>query len=143
VQHQTSFSLSWRELLAAPPLALRLFTAALAVAMVAVLFHHGAQARAGELISAPWDKLAHATFYGAIAALAWIALGARGPWARYGAIAVAAGLGLVDELVQVMLPDRVASVADFAADVIGAVLAVWALSTLRVRAWSTRHRSRA
>jgi VanZ family protein len=116
-----------------PPRALRVGAACAAVLLTAVLFHQGSQPYASGLIGAPFDKLAHATFFGIIAGLAWIALGANGRRANIGAVALAVGLGVLDEVVQSFLPGRVASVADVVADGIGAVLVVTVLSNLRAR----------
>jgi len=125
------------DLLAEPPMLLRLSAAAVAVVLTFSLFHQGAQPHAVGLIPAPWDKLAHVVFFGAIAALAWVVLGGRGPGARYGAIAIAVGIGLADEIAQSLLPGRSAGIADLAADCMGAVLAVSVLSALRAR-WLRR-----
>jgi VanZ family protein len=121
------------DLLAEPPVPLRLTAAVVAVVLTFNLFLQGAQPHAVGLIPAPWDKLAHVVFFGAIAALAWVVLGGRGRGAGYGAIAIAVGIGLADEIAQSLLPGRSAGVADLAADFVGAVLAVSVLSALRAR----------
>lgn len=121
------------DLLTDPPPWLRLAMIALLAVLAANLFYHGAQPYAVGLIPSPWDKLAHLTLFGGLAALAWIALGARGAGAHLGAIAIAVAIGLLDESVQSLLPGRSVDVVDVAADVGGAALTVLLLVALRAR----------
>lgn len=124
------------ELLTDPPAWLRLAAATLALVLAANLLYHGAQSYAVGLIPRPWDKLVHLAFFGGMAGLAWIVLGARGAGAHLGAIAVAVGIGVLDEVAQMRLPGRSVDVADFAADFVGAALGVlllWAVRARRVR----------
>lgn len=100
-----------------PPV--RASAAAAAAVMIAALFVGGRQEFAVGLFPAPWDKLAHAAYYGSLTALLWLAGGAR---AALGPVLIAAGVGLADELHQANLPGREASLADFAVDVAAAVV---------------------
>jgi hypothetical protein len=93
---------------------LRPTAAALADVLTFNLLLQGAQPHAVGLIPAPWDKLAHVVFFGAIA--------------------IAVGIGLADAIAKASLPGRSASLLDFSADVLGADLAV----TLRIAAVSVR-----
>lgn len=120
-------------LLTDPPPWLRLATIALLALLTANLFYHGAQPYAVGLIPSPWDKLAHLVLFAGLAALAWIALGARGVGAPLGAIGITVAIGLLDEAAQSLLPGRSMDVVDIAADVGGAVLAVLLLVALRTR----------
>lgn len=65
------------------------------------------------------DKLYHAGSYGVLTALLYMASGNA-----LLALSLGSGAGAVDELVQLALPYRAADVADWLADVTGAVLAV-------------------
>jgi len=123
-------------LLTDPPARLRLAAAALAVLLAVNLFYHGAQPYAVGLVPRPWDKLVHLAFFGGMAGLAWIVLGGRGVGAHLGAVGIAVGIGVLDEFAQLRLPGRSVDVRDFAADFVGAALAVlllWAVRARRVR----------
>jgi VanZ family protein len=77
---------------------------------------------------AGWDKLLHAIAYLILGLLTLRAChggvcGLRAG-ATVAALAITIGYGLVDELHQSRVPDRHASVGDWAADTIGAVLAL-------------------
>jgi VanZ family protein len=85
-----------------------------------LLFVGGRQEFAVGLFPAPWDKLAHAAYFGSLTALLWMAGGAR---AVLGPVLIAAGVGLADELHQATLPGREASLADFTVDVAAAAVA--------------------
>lgn len=128
-----SFAAIFLALLTEPPTWLRAAAAALLVTLIASLFHFGAQPYAVGLIPAPWDKLAHLTFFGGVAGLASIALGGGGPIAALAAFGIAAAVGGADEAVQTLLPGRSAGLADLTADLAGAVLALLLLRALRGR----------
>ncbi len=121
------------DLLIDPPVSLRFTAAALVLALIANLFYLGAKPWAVGLFPPPWDKLVHLAFFGSIAGLAWIGFGGRGAGAHVGALAIAAGIGLLDEVAQLRLPGRSVSARDFAADFAGAALAVLLLGVLRAR----------
>jgi hypothetical protein len=93
----------------------------------------GAQSFAVGLIPPPWDKFAHAGIFMAISALAGFATGLRGWRMIAAAICSAAVVGVVDELHQTTLPGRSASLADLAADMIGAIVGAVGLWAQRER----------
>lgn len=101
--------------------------AALLLALVATLFHQGAQPYAVGLIPSPWDKLAHLALFGMLAVLVWVMADARHPWLVL--LAVAA-IGGADELAQMRLPGREPGFDDLLADVFGAAIALWIVSRL-------------
>jgi hypothetical protein len=81
------------------------------------------------LVSGPYyDKVVHATYYGLMAILVDRGFGGRLPVL---AMLVAIAVGAADEIHQLSVPLREASVADWAADILGAVVftllwrAVW------------------
>ncbi len=123
-----------RRWLAAPPAWLRWAAALACVALVLNLFWHGAQPYAVGLIPSPWDKLAHAAVFGAIAVLAWLALGGRGWRALAGGLAVGVCVAVADELRQAALPGRQPDGLDLTADILGAALAMGAAWWLGCRA---------
>lgn len=87
--------------------------------MLVSLFVGGAQHFAVGLFPAPWDKLAHATFFLVLAFLLRY-LSLPGIFV----IAVAMLVGMADEILQAFLPGRTAGWDDWLADVVGATLAV-------------------
>lgn len=109
-----------------------------ALALVAGLFIGGAQPAAVGLFTEPWDKVAHATVFAALAVMLNIAL--QGAHLLHGkqsisrriawvlALLVASVVGVADELHQANLPGRVAGWDDWLADTAGAGvgLAAWA-----------------
>jgi VanZ family protein len=100
-----------------------------AAAIVAELFTMSLRPAAAGLIAAPWDKAAHFAVYAAIAALLWIAAGARMPLL---VIAATIGVGALDELHQIGVPGRSADPMDFLADTC-AVAATVAILAVRTR----------
>ncbi len=88
--------------------------------LVLALFILGSQPVAEGLLTNPWDKLAHLAYFGLFAGLLHVGLGRT----RRSAFVGAALLGMADELNQIWLPGRHACLADFAADAIGALLAL-------------------
>jgi VanZ family protein len=96
--------------------------------IVLELFTMSLRPAAAGLIAAPWDKVAHFTVYAAIAALLWIAAGARMPLL---VIAATIAIGALDELHQVGIPGRSADAMDFLADTcaVAATVAVLAIKT--------------
>jgi VanZ family protein len=100
-----------------------------AAAIVLELFTMSLRPAAAGLIAAPWDKLAHFAVYAAIAALLWIATGARMPLL---VIAATIAVGALDELNQIGVPGRTADALDFLADTC-AVAATVALLAVKAR----------
>jgi VanZ family protein len=91
------------------------------------------------------DKWLHAVAYAGLAGVLAVALSPGRRFARAAVLAVvlAVGYGVALEFVQAPLPERYFSVADMAADAVGAVLAVLGLRVLvavadRVRASGRR-----
>lgn len=68
----------------------------------------------------PWDKAGHGLAY---AALGWLWAHALGKPAWAWGVAVL--FGITDEWHQSMVPGRVADIADWLADAVGAALGVW------------------
>ncbi|MEC4747754.1 VanZ family protein [Methylomicrobium sp. Wu6] len=68
-------------------------------------------------VSAPWDKLVHASVYGFLSALLWWGLDRKHRFWRL--LALMAVLGMGHEYFQSYLPGRTSSVWDWLADVIG------------------------
>ena len=90
------------------------------LALVAGLFVGGAQPAAVGLLPVPWDKVAHATVFAAIAFL--LAFSGAGNNRRWLVISVllATAVGGADEIHQYFLPGRSCDWADFAFDALGA-----------------------
>jgi VanZ family protein len=90
----------------------------------------------GRLADVPHlDKLAHAGLYGVLAAL--LRLAGLPP---VGAVAAAGAFGVLDEAAQASVPGRDPSAADAAADLVGAVLGVIAVTWLARRRSAARYR---
>ena len=106
---------------------LRAVALVLALALVANLFITGSRPEMAGLFPDPWDKVAHVSYYGALAALFWIADAGRRPWL---VALVTIGVGAADEWHQLDLPFREASLWDLAADAVGAALALAAMPRL-------------
>jgi len=106
---------------------------------MALLFFLSSQTDLDALPSG-WDKPAHAAAYAVLGVLAMRAChgGLRRPaWlATLAALALTTGYGLLDEWHQAYVAGRHASLLDWAADGVGAavaVVAVWALVAVRCR----------
>ncbi|MEN3112386.1 VanZ family protein [Uliginosibacterium paludis] len=96
----------------------RKLSAAAASVLVLALFVLGSKPVAEGLFSAPWDKLAHLLYFALFAGLLHVGLGRTRRSALVGAVL----LGMADEINQIWLPGRSASVGDFLADALGAAL---------------------
>ncbi len=102
--------------------ALPAFACALAIWMLS--------ARPGKIGSTPvWQSClhnaAHVVAFGALSGLVWLALRAPRAGAKaWGAVALAACYGVVDELHQMYVPRRMASAGDVVSDLAGALLCV-------------------
>ena len=105
----------------------RIAAGGVVLVLVLTLFHQGAQPYAVGLVPEPWDELAHMAVFAVIATLFWLMAQARRPWLVLLAVAAIAA---ADEWAQLSLPGRQAGLADLAADVAGAALALWCLSRL-------------
>ena len=100
--------------------------------MAATLFLGAEEAGKAHLFAAPWDKLAHSLYYGAMAVLLSHGFGRR--WLLLPLVLVPL-VGALDEWHQFYVPGRDASVFDWLADGIGTVFAVFAY-------WRTTRKSR-
>lgn len=111
---------------------LEIFTLLMAVNMIALIFWLGDSQLATQTLSftPPFDKLVHATafaamafflrFSGLIKSAAWIFI-------------LLMSVGALDELHQMYIPMREASVYDLCADVIGTMLGLWLVRLLPFR----------
>lgn len=118
---------------------LRLLAAVAAVGLPLGLYFGGAQPVAVGLIPEPWDKLAHASVFAALAICVGYASGWRGRPMWWLAFSVAVMVGAVDEFHQMTLPGRSAGWDDLSADAIGAVLGATSLRWRRdVEGWLER-----
>lgn len=102
------------------PTAVRVLCLPLAGALILSLFL--AAPSIGGLIPAPWDKLAHLSFYGTIGVLfaTWLR---KQPFLL--PFLLSCSVGAADELYQSILPGRMAGIEDFTVDVLAAALATW------------------
>lgn len=92
---------------------------ALASAMLFIIFTFAPAL--GTLTVPPWDKLAHAGYFGAVAALVLIGLG---PERGLLALVLTSLAGMADELHQMGVPGRHADVMDWLTDTAAAALAI-------------------
>jgi VanZ like family len=112
----------------------RFFAWLMLLGLMSTLLYLGSRPGAGGIFPPPWDKLVHLLFFGGIAVLAYIGLGGRRPLLT---ILLVGAFGMIDEVAQSLSPTRVASVADWAMDVLGACLAMLVVK-LMVRGVSRR-----
>lgn len=94
------------------------------VALMGALTWANAQPSVAGLIPSPWDLLAHAGVFCVLAALLAFAVGRERLWL---ALAIAIAYAMFDELRQLDLPGRDASVLDFATDLAGIALGTLAV----------------
>lgn len=104
------------------PWLLQSSAAAAALVMIGSLLKLGETSLAVGLIPSPWDKLAHAGTFGAIALLLWLGCGRR---ALVACATAAFALACYDEWRQLMLPGREADIQDLIANAIGILAAAW------------------
>ena len=97
----------------------------LAVALLGLFVWGGNQPQAAGLIPAPWDKLAHMTWFATLTGL--LVIGLRGLGARIPLMVALAcmGLGIWDEWRQLTLPGRTFGLDDLLADGVGIALGVF------------------
>lgn len=110
-----------------PPRALRVAAVVLALSASALLFVGARTPEAGTLFPPPWDKLAHAAFFGTLAGLWHVGLGARTVLLPF---LLSFLTGCADELHQSVLPARHADPWDLVADAVGAIVVLAALPRL-------------
>lgn len=100
----------------------RLLAGGVAMLLIAGLFLGGAQPQAVNLVSAPWDKLAHLGVYALLALSCGLAAPVPLRLAPGVGLLAALALGLLDEWHQAGLPGRQANLGDWLADAAGALL---------------------
>ena len=105
-----------------------------ALFLVAGLFIGGAQPVAVGLVPVPWDKVAHATVFAAIAFLLTFSRVRRHWGWLLASVLLTTAVGGADEIHQYLLPGRSCDWADFAADALGASFG-GALYVLLARVW--------
>jgi VanZ family protein len=103
-----------------PASPLRILSGILYALMVAALFYASAKPAGLPFIPPPLDKLVHFGYYAVLTILLIVAAGGRGVLI---AALVVIGVGAADELYQSTVPQRTADWLDFAADIVGAVVA--------------------
>ena len=108
----------------------------LCIAFVAGLFIGGAQPVAVGLFAEPWDKVAHAVAFGALAVLLEFALRPR-LWLFF---ALPLAVSAADEIHQMFLPGRSADGDDWLAGAVGVAIAWWFLRHTGLRKSVTRLR---
>ncbi len=98
--------------------------AALAIALMALIFYVSSSSGFSVGIPSPWDKLIHASVFGM---LAWL-------WRQSGAsslvaFALAVLYGVSDEYHQSFTPGRYSDILDLLADATGAAIAAWVIGS--------------
>ena len=91
--------------------------------MATTLFVGAEEAGKTHLFPAPWDKLAHFLYYGAMAVLLGHGVGRRWLWLPLVLVLL---IGALDEWHQLYVPGRDASVFDWLADGLGTLFFVYA-----------------
>lgn len=102
----------------------RLACLAAALFSIVELFWLGAKPIAVNLISPPWDKLAHIATYLTISLLLWFSAGLT---RRFGVVLAVVCIALADESRQAWLPGRHADWQDLAAN-IAALVIFWIIA---------------
>jgi VanZ family protein len=82
---------------------------------------------AERIVEATWDKAVHATVYGGIAFLLWVAFNGRGAILIWALVSL---VGAIDETVQIYTPGRDPDLHDFYADALGAMAVLFVLQFL-------------
>ena len=113
-----------------PPPWLRALCLAAFLAALLQIFVFAQPPAAEQLRSLAWDKLLHATAYGALGLFLWFGVGFNAPVASW--LAVSA-VGALDEVHQLFVPLRTPDVRDVVADSVGAAVVTFALHRWRSR----------
>ena len=108
--------------------ALRQFSLAFLLILIAMIFIGGEQPGAGSLFPPPWDKVVHVMVYGSIGVLVGLAFPRLSLTA---VLLVVLAIGSCDDLHQAFLPGRQAGFDDLLADVVGAAIFLPALVMFR------------
>lgn len=118
----SSFAALLGRILDRPARGWRLAAALGIVAAMGLLFYFSVHPPStGGLLRAPWDKVVHTLYYTGVGGLAWVAAGGRSPLPVFLIVGIA---GALDETAQSFNPARDANIADWVADMTGALLAV-------------------
>lgn len=99
-----------------------------AVVMIAGLFYLGGKPVAVGLFPPAMDKVAHFVTFGLIAVLLSFSMPKPKPWL---VVMFVAGIGAADEIHQLYLPGRSASLNDFVVDALAAIFVVIVLECAR------------
>jgi len=82
---------------------------------------------AERIVEVTWDKAVHATVYGGIAFLLWVAFNGRGAVLICALVSL---VGAIDETIQIYTPGRDPDLHDFYADALGAMAVLFVLQCL-------------
>ena len=100
------------------------------VTLILLIFIGGGQPGAGQLFIPPWDKVAHLITYAIILILARIGF----PKVKlFYLFMIVILIGALDEAHQIYLPGRVAAFDDLLADIIGALIAFYAIKLFNAK----------
>jgi VanZ family protein len=107
---------------------LRKITLTIFTLMLGAIFIGGTMPSAGNLFSAPWDKVAHFFTFGAITLLAGLSFPNRSLTLIF---LLAVFIGVADEVHQMFIAGRQPGLDDLLADILGAFVALPIISSLR------------
>jgi VanZ family protein len=107
--------------------ALRILSLICVIAVAIQLCLMPEPAFAERIVEATWDKAVHATVYGGIAFLLWVAFNGRGAILIWALVTL---VGAIDETMQIYTPGRDADLHDFYADALGAMAVLLVLKGL-------------
>jgi VanZ like family len=110
----------------------------LSLAGAIALLLGGAHPIAVGLVAAPMDKVAHTATYAVLALLIGLASGYHGAKLLLTGFFAAMGIGIADELLQLLSPGRHADLEDLLADAVGAALGTLWLAVIVCRCNATR-----
>jgi len=113
--------------------ALRILSLICVIAVAIQLCLMPEPAFAERIVEATWDKAVHATVYGGIAFLLWVAFNGRGAILIWALVTL---VGAIDETMQIYTPGRDADLHDFYADALGAMAVLLVLKGLASSSYS-------
>lgn len=105
----------------------------LGIALMILLTWFNGRPEAAGLLHVPWDKAAHSLIFGGITLTFGLSAGGRRRWLVFLFMVAFAAF---DELRQMFLPGRTASIGDFATDVLAISTALWVILPYLLRGWS-------
>jgi len=94
----------------------------LGIVLMTLLTWFNGRPEAVGLLHAPWDKVAHGLIFGGLTLIFGLSVGVRWRWFVFLFMVAYAAF---DELRQMFLPGRTASMGDFATDVLAIIAALW------------------